>query len=254
MSMDAMRAWEEHSHAHGSAYIVGKQLAIWAQPGTNLMWAANPQIARACRLSVRHVQRALRSLELAGEIVRQPVSPGQRRVYLIDAKAAGQLPLFTARGDTRVIPPHDTTGLRGDTHVTPTEGQKGKDNTPPAPPRGGAHPPDLLRGMSRPRRRRRGLAVPVAPQPCPLPAAAAVARTLIEQRWSEIAERLEPLMTPAAFEIWLADAHLHALAPLTVAVDAERIAWIASRFEPLLHRAAGVPVSVVACQQLGVRA
>jgi hypothetical protein len=107
--MDAMRAWEEHSQAHGSAYIVGKQLAIWAQPGTNLMWATNPKIARACRMSVRHVQRALRSLELAGEIVRQPTSPGHRRVYLIDAKAAGQLPLFPAGGgDTRATPPHDT--------------------------------------------------------------------------------------------------------------------------------------------------
>lgn len=247
-----MRAWEEHSQAQGSAYIVGKQLAIWAQPGTNLMWAANPQIARACRLSVRHVQRALRSLELAGEIVRQPASPGQRRVYLIDAKAAGQLPLFTARGDTRVTPPHDTTGLKGDTRVTPTEGQKEKNNTPLAPP-GGNPSPDLLRRIKQPRaRRRRRRDATVVAVACPLPERDPEQRTACEQRWSEIADALRCQLSDGAFEIWLADAHLHALSPLTVAVDAHRAAWIASRFGPVLHRAAGAEVQLVACAQITV--
>lgn len=248
--MDAMRAWEEHSQAQGSAYQVGKQLAIWAQPQTNLMWAANPRIARACRLSVRQVQRALRSLELAGEIVRQPASPGQRRVYLIDAKAAGQLPLFSARGDdTRVIPPHDTTGLRGDTRVTPTEGQKGKDNTPLAP-QGGNPSPDLLRSVKQPRRRRRARALAVVAETCPLPERDPEQRSACEERWSEIADALRPQMPADMFEIWLADAHLHDLSPLTVAVHAERMRWIASRFAPVLQHAAGAEVALVACAQI----
>jgi hypothetical protein len=272
MSMDARRAWEEHSQAQGNAYIVGKQLAIYAEKVTDLAWAGDGDLMRACRLSRRSVQRALRELETLREIVRQPPQAGRRRLYLVDPAGRSQLVLFSSQSGASAIPQYGLaqSATRGTvppvaqsatsdqdcaSHVRAGSSSKELVNsTPPTPrPGGSAHSPDLLRSITTPRRRRRRGLEPVVAQPCPLPDHDPSERELFARRWADVLHRLSPLLPETTVEIWLADAHLHELDPLTIAVDAQRIAWIAGRFAPVLQRVAGTDVQLVACDHVGVR-
>ena len=266
MSLDAKLLWEEHSRAAGTPFIVGKELAIWARDG-HLSSPSNAQLASACRLSLRQVQRAIRALEQAGEIERQA---GRARAFLICPDRPRQQLLFDVVGDvTTAAEPELELAAGGD--MSPCERRSGGDTAmtprgdthagawsedfdgltskaPPQPPQqvGGARidpgagglvltaPRSVAPKLSHRRRRRREVPT-YASEPCRDRTAAA---------WlSAVRERLgDP-----TFEIWLADAHLHGA---VLAVEPDKVGWVADRFGRLLAAAAGSDVQLVGC--LGV--
>lgn len=281
MSMEAVRSWEKHSRTEGTAFVVGKQLAFYAEQRTDLAWPSNKALAQSCRLSERQVQRALRELELTGEIVEQARSHGRRRVYIVTPQLPSQAPLFHPEGDTHVTQEGgfvtqalgDIQGLEGDTHAHAGRNPKNQkqNHTPLGPPGGGAlAAPDLLRELhpagqtprvsvcvervapARRRRSRRLASEPVvASGRCPLHEltdSAASDRVALEEHWHLLASRLRERIGESTFEVWFADAHLHRLdSGLTLAIDPHRLGWVPDRFGAVIAAAAGVDVEMVAC-------
>lgn len=275
MSMQALHSWEAHSRAGDAAFIVGKQLALYAQQQTDLAWPSDRELVRSTRLSKSTVQRALRELERAGEIIRQAASPGRRRVYLIAPQSPHQEPLPGLEGVT-----HDTfvasgkgviCDVEGVTHACAGSNPQNQRQDPPSPPKGGfAVAPDLLDRLhptgqtprvtarvervapARRRRRRRGEDAPLlASGPCPLHGVtdrAASDRLALEEHWKHIASRLRERIGETTFELWLCDAHLHGLeSGLQLAIDPPRLSWVAERWGRAIAAAAGVDVEIVAC-------
>ncbi len=137
-----MQAMAKYSQAEHPARIVAMALAFYAERQSNLAWPSDEALVGWAKVSRSQLYRALKSLEGAREIQRQPRVPGgPRRVYLIDPMRASQLPLFESN-----VPPLAPSSPRVERVTRENErSTRGRGEgttrtvnpTPPSPPRTG---------------------------------------------------------------------------------------------------------------------
>lgn len=267
-----MKAVACRSQAEDSARFVAVALAFYAQRETNLSWPSDRELMAFTHLSRSQLYRALRSLERAGEIHRQPRSEGgPRRTFLVAPDRGAQLAFDL---DQRAI--RDTFPAQSERVMSAPERATyaGAGKEPPEPPlkttpltpQGGNAPSDLasLLDQTGPApvpdqaptitsRRLRDVArlkPVVVHEPCPEDC-----HPVVEQAWAALAERLADRLG-SQWEIWGDGAHVHGArdGQLIIAFSPEKVSWVAPRFGPVLRSVAGVPIAVVGCERLAVNA